>query len=211
MLKVGVILSGCGVYDGSEIHEAVFALLAIDRQGALAVCLAPDKDQADVINHRTGQSCADKRNILTESARIARGKIKSLSQAKPEDVDAVVIPGGAGATKNLQDDPQLARFLEAVHAAGKPIGAACLAPLVLAKVFGRHAPELTIGGDDATAQALEALGGRHKAAALREVVVDQRLKLASTPAYMLSGRISEVALSLENLVAAVLEMCSSRR
>lgn len=216
MAKVGVILSGCGVYDGSEIHEAVLALLAIDRQGSRAVCLAPDKDQSDVVDHLGGKPSAERRNVLRESARIARGDIRSLSEAKPEDCDAVILPGGFGAAKNLctfakdgascEVDPHVASFLAAVHAAGKPIGAACIAPVVLARLFGKDSPELTIGGDPATARAVEAMGARHKTAAAAEVVVDRRLKLATTPAYMLAGRIGEAAQGLDRLVAAVLEM-----
>jgi len=219
MLKVGVILSGCGVMDGSEIHESVLALLAIDRLGARAVCLAPDKDQADVVDHSSGKAGGEKRRVLAESARIARGEVRSLAQVRPDEVDAVILPGGYGAAKNLctfaQDgpscraDPQVARFLEAVHAAGKPIGAACIAPVVLARIFGKESPEITIGNDAGTARALEAMGARHKAVAATEVVVDRQRRLATTPAYMLARRIDEVAQGLEKLVAAVLEMAAA--
>ncbi|MDD5657902.1 MAG: isoprenoid biosynthesis glyoxalase ElbB [Elusimicrobia bacterium] len=213
MLKIGVILSGCGVFDGSEIHEAVLALLAIDRLGAKAACLAPDRDQLDVVDHSTGRAADERRRVLVESARLARGAVKVLGEARPEEFDAAILPGGYGAAKNLSTfardgagcrvDPDLARFLEGLHAAGKPIGAACIAPVILAKLFGKESPELTIGADADTAAALEAMGARHRRAGAAEVVVDERLRLATTPAYMLAGGIGEVAQGMERLVAAV--------
>jgi len=220
MLKIGVILSGCGYMDGSEIHETVCALLAIEKLGAQAVCLAPDKDQADVVDHLSGQAAPEKRGVLRESARLARGAVRPLAQAKAEEFDALLLPGGFGAAKNLctfardgaacAADPDAARLLEAVHAAGKPIGAACIAPVLLARLFGQQHPELTIGDDPATARALEAMGGRHKTAGASEVVVDARLRLATTPAYMKAGSVLEVARSLEALTAAVLELAGAR-
>ena len=219
MLKIGVILSGCGVFDGSEIHETVLALLAIDKLGAKAVCLAPDKDQFDVVDHATGQAAAERRSVRVESARMARGEVMGLGQALASEVDAVILPGGYGAAKNLTTfardgaacrvDPDLARFLEGVHAAGKPIGAACIAPVVLARLFGKESPELTIGGDAATAEALEAMGARHRRAGPMEVVVDGRLRLATTPAYMLARSIKEVAEGMQKLVEAVCALCAA--
>lgn len=216
MLKLGVILSGCGVQDGSEIHEATLLLLAIDRAGATAVCFAPDKPQADVVDHFSGRPENGARNVLAESARLARGEIRPLSEARPEDLDAVLLPGGYGAAKNLCSfakdgaactvDPELERLLKGMRAAGKPIGAACIAPVILAKVFGAEKPLVTIGTDAATAKAVEAMGARHQARKAAEVAVDRERKLASTPAYMLAGRVSEVADSLDALVRAVLEL-----
>ena len=155
MAKIGVILSGCGVNDGSEIHEAVLTLLAIDKHGAEAVCMAPDMEQADVIDHLAGKPASEKRNVLVESARIARGNIRSLKDVKAADIDAVVLPGGFGAAKNLstfaKDGPgckvqgDVERLLKEMHEAGKPIGALCIAPAVLAKALGSKKPRLTIG------------------------------------------------------------------
>lgn len=219
MLKIGVILSGCGVFDGSEIHEAVLALLAIDRRGARAVCLAPDKAQFDVVDHATGQASEERRCARVEAARIARGAVADLGQAQPGEFDAVILPGGYGAAKTLSTfardgaacrvDPELARFLEGAHAAGKPIGAACIAPVILARLFGREAPELTVGADAATAEALQSMGARHRPAGPAEVVVDGRLRLASVPAYMAASSIKEVAEGMEKLVAAVCALCAS--
>ena len=215
--SIGVLLSGCGVRDGSEIHEAVCALLAIDRAGARAVCLAPDRDQAGVTNHLTGQAQREARNVLVESARIARGEIRDVAKACASELDAVILPGGFGAARNLSDfaeavakakaDPGVAKLLREMHAAGKPIGALCIAPAVLATVLGREVhPELTIGTDEGTGKALEAMGAKHVATPVTGIVVDRRNRIVTTACYMLATRISEVADGAEKVVRALLEM-----
>lgn len=217
MPNVAVVLSGCGVYDGSEIHEAVLTLLALDEQGATVQCFAPDVDQRHVVNHMTGEEMAETRNVLVEAARIARGKIQSLAEAQVADFDAVVLPGGFGAAKNLCSfafdgpecsvNPEVARFLSEMQAAGKPIGLACIAPAIGAKVFGAQGVELTIGNDTGTATALQTLGATHVDKAVTEVHVDTARKIVTTPAYMYGeARISEVAEGLDALVRAVLEL-----
>ncbi len=219
MIKIGVILSGCGRLDGSEIHESVLTLLAIDKAGAQAACFSPDKDQAGVMDHLSGKPQAQTRNMLLESARIARGAVRDLKEAKASELDAVILPGGFGAAKNLstfaQDghncsvDADLSKLLREVHSQGKPIGALCIAPVILAKVFGAEKPSLTIGNDAGTAKALEAMGARHAVCSIGNVVVDKDRRLVSTPAYMLSPRISELAADAEKLVRAVLELASA--
>ncbi len=219
--KVGVILSGCGVYDGAEIHEAVLTMLALDRAGMEIVCMAPNKDQVDVIDHVTGKPTGEKRKVLTEAARIARGKIQDLATVKAADLDAVVLPGGFGAAKNLSSfardgaqcdvDPGVASLLRDMHARGKPIAALCIAPAVVAKVFGDTLhPELTIGKDAATAKQIAATGARHVDAGVIDVVVDRKNKIVTTPCYMLAGRISEVAAGAEKAVAALLELAGAK-
>jgi len=215
--KVGVLLSGCGVQDGAEIHEAVCAMLALDRAGAEIVCLAPDRDQAAVVDHLKGRPVPEKRNVLVESARIARGKIRDVAQVRPAELDAVILPGGFGAAKNLstfadqreqaQADPGVAALLRGMHAAKKPIAALCIAPAVLAAVLGREFhPELTIGDDPGTAKKIEGMGAKHVAAEATGVVVDRRNRLVTTPCYMLATRISQVAEGAEKAVKALLEM-----
>ncbi len=217
-MQIGVVLSGCGVQDGSEIHEATLTLLALDRAGATAVCIAPDKPQASVVNHATGASLAERRNVLAEAARIARGTIQSLAGVRAEALDGLILPGGYGAAKNLCDfadrgaqcqvDPALERLLRALHQQGKPIGAICIAPAILAKVFGAEHPVLTIGNDRQTAAQLEAMGATHRNASVGDIVVDERLKLVTTPAYMLAQRISEAAAGIDQLVAAVIALAT---
>jgi enhancing lycopene biosynthesis protein 2 len=216
--KVGVLLAGCGVFDGAEIHEAVVTLLALDRAGAEAVCIAPDKDQHHVVNHLLGQPSAGEpaRNVLVESARIARGRIQSLGKVDAASLDALILPGGFGVAKNLCDfalvggpctvDPEVAALVRSVHQAGKPIGAMCIAPVVLASVLGNHRPRLTIGNDAGTASAIEAMGGQHVPCATSDVVVDTANGLVTTPAYMLASWIGEAATGIEKLVAEVLRM-----
>lgn len=218
-MQIGVLLSGCGVQDGSEIHEAVLTLLALDRAGVEAVCFAPDTPQAAVVDHRTGKPTAESRNVLTEAARIARGRIQPLSQAKPDELAGAILPGGYGAVKNLSTfadagtgcevDRRLERLLRTLHAQGKPIGAICIAPVILARLFGNEKPVLTIGNDPATAGALEAMGAVHRQATVSEAVVDERLKLVTTPAYMLAVRIAEAAEGIERLVGAVAALAKS--
>jgi len=219
--KVGVLLSGCGVYDGAEIHEAVIALLSLDRAGAEIVCMAPNVEQLHVINHLTGDvATGEKRNVLVEAARIARGNIRDLATVDPGELDALILPGGFGAAKNLCDfalkgadctvHPEVARVVRGVHAAGKPIGAICIAPALVAKLLGDEHPKLTIGTDKETAQALEKMGACHEACGVEGVVVDREHKLVTTPAYMLARSIAEAAAGIEKLVAEVLALLEKR-
>lgn len=218
MAKVGVILSGCGVYDGSEIHEAVITLLALDRAGATAICMAPDMEQG-VVNHLTGEPVdGAARNVLEESARIARGDISDIATIKAADLDALILPGGFGAAKNLCDfafkgpdcevHPEVSRLVREVVAAKKPLAAVCIAPALISKILGddKLAHRLTIGTDEGTAQAVTAMGSTHVSCPASEFVVDQENKLISSPAYMLAGSISEAAAGIEKTVAALLEM-----
>jgi enhancing lycopene biosynthesis protein 2 len=216
MKKVGVVLSGCGVRDGSEIHEAVFALLAIDRNGAEAVCMAPNADFPET-DHLTMQETGNKRNALVEAARIARGNIRDIKAVTAADLDAVVLPGGFGAVKNLCDfaakgagatvHPEVARLIREMSAAGKPIGAICIAPAVVATVLGKEkGPTLTIGNDEGTAAELEKTGARHQECPVTEFVVDRKNKIVSTPAYMLAQRISEVCEGIDKCVKEVIAL-----
>ena len=215
--KIGVVLSGCGVMDGSEIHEAVLTLAAIDRAGAEAVCMAPNIRQRHVINHLTGEEArGEVRNVLVESARIARGKIRDIATVKAAEIDALIFPGGFGAAKNLSDyafqgpecsvNPDVARLATEVHAAQKPIGVVCIAPVVAAKLFGGEHPQITIGTDKNTAKDIEKMGAKHVACPVEEVVVDLERKVVSTPAYMLAKNIKDAAAGIEKLVTAVIEL-----
>ncbi len=217
--RIGVILSGCGVYDGSEIHEAVITLLAIDRADAQAICMAPNIPQMHVINHLAGEPAeGESRNVLVESARIARGNIKDLANVKAEDVDALILPGGFGAAKNLCDfavsgpdckvNSEVARLIKEVYTAKKPIAAICIAPAVLSKVLGDEniSPQLTIGTDEGTAEALTSMGTKHINCPVEDVVIDQVNKIISSPAYMLAGSISEAAEGIEKTVKALIGM-----
>ncbi|MEQ4450324.1 isoprenoid biosynthesis glyoxalase ElbB [Kosakonia sp. YIM B13605] len=213
MKKVGVILSGAGVYDGSEIHEAVITLLAIARHGAQAVCFAPDKWQSDVVNHLTGEMLAERRNVLIESARIARGNVQPLSQASANDLDALIVPGGFGAAKNLSDfaslgsectvDSSLKTLALEMHKAGKPLGFMCIAPAMLPKIFD-FPLRLTIGTDIDTAEVLEEMGAEHVPCPVDDIVVDEEHKVVTTPAYMLAEDIAQAASGIEKLVERVL-------
>ncbi|ABC24026.1 isoprenoid biosynthesis glyoxalase ElbB [Rhodospirillum rubrum] len=212
--RFAVLLSGCGVFDGAEIHESVLTLLAIDRQGGVARCFAPDRPQYHVIDHRSGQPTGETRNVLCESARIARGAIDDLADFDPAAFDALILPGGFGAAKNLCSfaidgadcavDPTVERALRAARAAGLAIGALCIAPVVLARVFGEGV--LTIGSDAATAEAITALGAHHQKATHAEVVVDRALRLVSSPCYMLDASISQIAEGAENTVKALIAL-----
>ena len=215
--KIGIVLSGCGVMDGTELHEAVLTLLAIDRAGAEAVCLAPNIRQRHVVNHLTGEeSKGEVRDVLTESARIARGKIHDIASVKASDIDALIFPGGFGAAKNLCDyafngpdcsvNPEVARLAKDVHAAGKPIGMVCIAPVIGAKLFGSDRPEITIGTDKNTAKDIEKMGAKHVACPVKEFVVDKKRKLVSTPAYMLANSIKDAAEGIEKLVKTVIDL-----
>jgi enhancing lycopene biosynthesis protein 2 len=218
MPKIGVVLAGSGVQDGSEIHEAVLTLLAINKRNAEYVIMAPNKEQAHVVNHLSGdESKGEKRNVLVESARIARGNIKDIKTIKAKDIDALVFPGGFGAAKNLctfafdgsncKVDTEVERLLREMHAAGKPIGAICITPVIIAKVFGKEkAPQVTIGKDASTAKAIEIMGAKHISVATTAIVIDKVNKIVTTPAYMSAQRINEVAIGIDKLVGAVIDL-----
>ena len=213
--KVAVILSGCGVYDGAEIHESVITLLRLDQRGAQVQCFAPDIAQLHVINHLTGEEMPESRNVLVESARIARGEVKDIREANAEDFDALIVPGGFGSAKNLSNfavegtgctvQPDVLALTEAFAEAGKPVGLICISPALAAKIYGPGVI-CTIGNDADTAAALNKMGATHKDCAVSEIVEDKARKLVTTPAYMLAQSISEAASGINKLVDRVLEL-----
>jgi len=209
MGNVGVILSGCGVFDGSEIQEASATLIALAQHGIEYQCMAPDRD-FEVIDHRTQQATGEKRNVLTESARIARGEIVDLAMVRGNDYDAFFLPGGFGAAKNLctfaaqgpdcEVDPQVERVLREANSAGKPIGFICIAPALGAKVFGSKGVRVTIGHDEGTAAAIAQTGATHVRADAEEIVVDDSNSIVSTPAYMEAQNPAQVFNGISALV-----------
>jgi len=211
--KFAVVLAGCGVYDGAEIHEAVLTLLAIDKAGSTYECFAPDVNQYHVVDHLSGKATKETRNVLTEAARIARGDIKKLSQLDINQFDALVFPGGFGVAKNLSTfavdgedclvNPDIEKLIVAAHQAKLPIGAMCIAPVVLAKVLGTGT--LTIGNDAETASTLENMGATHLSTNGDEIVVDNENKIVTTPCYMLNSPISVVAKGTKKLIKALLQ------
>lgn len=217
MKKFAVILSGCGVFDGAEIHESVLTLLAIDKAGAAYQCFAPDVQQHHVLNHVTGKEMPEKRNVLVESSRIARGDIKSLSTFRAAEYDAIIFPGGFGAAKNLcnwavkGDDcsvnPDVENAVKGMFEAGKPIGALCIAPVILAKLF--RGTNLTTGDDPASKGFIERMGNKYTRTTHAEVVTDKVRKLFTTPCYMLDATISHIAQGTENIVNEMLSVINS--
>jgi len=213
--KVAVILSGCGVYDGAEIHESVITLLRLDQRGAEVQCFAPNIPQLHVVDHLSGDETGESRNVLVESARIARGNIKDVREGRVEDFDALILPGGFGAAKNLSDfaisgtncqvQPDVLAFAKAFAEAGKPVGLICIAPALAAQIYGRGVI-CTIGTDSETAAALNQMGAQHQECVVSEIVEDPARKLVSTPAYMLAQSISEAAAGINKLVDRVLEL-----
>jgi enhancing lycopene biosynthesis protein 2 len=217
MKKIGVILSGCGFLDGSEIHESVLTLLAIDKAGAQACCLAPNIRQHHVINHLTGkEEASESRNVLVESARICRGAITDLSKFDTLELDALILPGGYGAAKNLcnyafntasyEVVPEVAAAVQSIYNAGKPLGFICIAPVIAAKVLGEKHIELTIGNDKECAGHLETRGATHLNCPAWDAIVSKRGKIVSTPSYMLDTSIAEVARGIEKLVEEIIAM-----
>ena len=216
MTRVGVVLSGCGVNDGAEIHESVITMLALDRAGVDIVLMAPNIDQLHVINHYTGSEMDESRNVLMESARIARGKIRDMAEVHASDVDALIFPGGFGVVKNLCDyamagtdcsvNPDVKRLATDVHKAGKPIGIICIASAMFAKIMqgAGQTVELTIGTDEQTSSDINSMGSNHISCPVEDIVIDKKNKIVSTPAYMLAQSISEAAEGIEKLVKEVL-------
>ena len=218
MKKIGVLLSGCGVNDGAEIHESVITMLALDRAGVESVMMAPNIDQMHVVNHYTGQEMDEFRNVLVESSRIARGNIKDMAEVTGNDIDALIIPGGFGVVKNLCDyamagsecsiNPDVFRLVSEVHLLQKPIGAICIAPAMMAKILGEQdeSAEMTIGSDESTANDIKTMGSTHVTCPVTEMVVDKEKKIITTPAYMEAQSIKEAAEGIEKLVVEILSM-----
>ena len=214
MKKIAVVLSGSGVYDGSEIHEATLTMLAIARNGAAYTCFAPDVDQAHVINHLTGQEMSEQRNVLVEAARIARGNILPLSEYKADDYDAIIFPGGFGAAKNLctfafdgadcKIHSDVEDSIRETVKAGKPVGALCIAPVIVAKILDNV--KVTIGQDEETIKGIEKMGSTHQSTTHGEIVVDEKYKVVTTPCYMLDASIVQIAEGAENVVKKILDI-----
>jgi len=216
MAKVAVVLAGCGVYDGAEINEAVLTLLSLEQQGASYQCYAPDIEQMHVVNHLTGEPVAgETRNVLVEAARIARGNILDLASLDVGDFDALLVPGGFGAAKNLCNfavagaemavHADFLRIARSFHEAGKPIGLMCIAPVMAAAICGAGS-RCTIGNDAETAAAIEEMGGEHLACPVSEARVDKERKLVTTPAYMLAGGVAEAYSGISECVKEVLAL-----
>jgi enhancing lycopene biosynthesis protein 2 len=211
--KVAVILSGCGVYDGSEIYEATLVMLALDQANVAYQCMAPNIDQMHVINHMTGEEMQETRNVLIESARLARGKIIDLADANPDDYAGLIFPGGFGAAKNLSNfavagaemevNADVVTFAQAIHQQKKVVGLICIAPALAPKIFGEGI-QCTIGNDVDTAAAITAMGGNHQDCGVDAFYIDEEKNVVTTPAYMLAGRISEAAEGIGKLVTEVI-------
>ena len=217
-MNIGVLLSGSGVNDGSEIHESVITMLALDRAGAETLLMAPNIDQMHVINHYTGQEMDEFRNVLVESARIARGNIKDMAEVSGGDLDALIIPGGFGVAKNLSDyamsgtessiNPDVYRLISEMIILKKPIGAICIAPTMMAKILAEQnqSATMTIGKDETTAKDIESMGSTHKECLVEEIVIDKENNIVTTPAYMDAKNISEAAEGIEKLVKQIILM-----
>ncbi|WP_105166670.1 isoprenoid biosynthesis glyoxalase ElbB [Pseudoalteromonas sp. T1lg23B] len=215
MKKIAIILSGCGVYDGAEIHESVLTMLHIEQLGASYECFAPNVQQHHVINHLTGEEQAQQRNVLEEAARIARGNIKDLSALNANEFDALVIPGGFGVAKNLSSfafDGAQATILESLkHCCQsftqqhKPIAYLCIAPTLIGHIHPKGTLA-TIGNDEQTAAATEQLGAKHVSCDVDDIVVDEQHKVISTPAYMLANSITQASSGIQKALQALLDM-----
>lgn len=215
MADVGVVLSGCGYLDGSEIHEAVLTLLALQKAGLTYQCIAPDIDQMHVVNHIAGEPReGETRNVLTEAARIARGDIKATTAVSAGDLAGLVFPGGYGAAKNLSNfavagtssevDPSVAQLVKDVHSQGKPIGFICISPAIAARLL--PGVKLTIGNDPGTASALEEMGAKHVECPANDFVEDSEQKVLSTPAYMCDASLPDIASGIEKLIRRMSEL-----
>lgn len=212
MKKFAVVLSGCGVKDGAEIHEAVLTLLAIKKHGADYEIFAPDIKQYHVVNHLSGKVMQEERNVLVESARIARGNIKPLSDFQARSFDALVFPGGFGVAKNLCTyafegdncivNPEISKAIKDMVSLHKPIGAMCISPVIMSKVLGNI--EITIGDDEKTIRDVEHMGAVHKKTSHGDVVKDPHRLIYTTPCYMLDANILQIELGTYNLIEAII-------
>ena len=225
-MKIGVLLSGCGVYDGAEIQEAVLTLLAIEEINAEAICISIDKEQYHVVNHLNGQEMHESRNMLIESARIARGNIQDINNIDPADIDALVIPGGFGSAKNFtkwafsgpEGDilPEVKLLLVNMINIGKPIAALCVSPVVMAKALEGSSinPNLTIGSKndpspydiEEFSKGLQSVGMRTENKSVQEILVDRNNKIITAPCYMMEANIVEIRENIRSAVHALKEL-----
>ena len=215
MKNVAVLLSGAGAFDGAEVNETVLTLLHISKQGASYQCFAPDTQQTQVINHLKGEETSDKRNVLEESARIARGEIKPLHELNVDEFDALILPGGFGVAKNFCDfavngaqmtiNEQVLKVGEAFRDAHKPAGYMCIAPVLLPYIYG-NGVKVTVGNDADVSSAINKMGGEHIDCDVRDIVVDDKYQLVTTPAYMLAQNIPDAEAGISKLVEKVLYM-----
>lgn len=225
MLKVGVILSGCGFKDGAEIQEAVFTLYHLDNSNVEIVCMAPDINQSKVVNHLTGETIEENRNVLVESARIARGNIHNIKDVNLSELDALILPGGFGVAMNLSDfafkgldstvNKEVESVIKEIKKQNKPLGFICIAPAIGAKVLSslnlENKPKLTIGNDEGTANLINQMNINHINSPVDEIVIDEKNLVISTPAYMYNARPSEVFRGVGKLVNKVLEIAKSNK
>lgn len=216
MKKIAILLSGAGVFDGSEIHESVLTLLCLTQAGATYQCFAPDIQQAHVVNHLTGEVDENaSRNVLVESARIARGEILATEKLNINEFDGLIIPGGFGAAKNLCNfafvgasnelNPQVKTFISTFIAANKPVGFICISPVMIPLLYEQGAKG-TIGTDQATAEAFNQMGGQHTNSPVDGIIVDEQHKIVSTPAYMLAENIAQAYEGINKLVKKIIEL-----
>lgn len=225
-MNIGVLLSGCGVYDGAEIQESILTLLAIEEIGATYTCISIDADQYHVVNHLTGEEMPEKRNMMVEAARIARGAVKEIKSIQPADIDALVIPGGFGSAKNfttwafdgpkgtIRDDVKL--LLVNMINVGKPIAALCVSPVVLAKAFEGSSVKLnlTIGSSAENSPyeipqfeaGLQATGAKTAEKTIREILVDRENKIITAPCYMMDASVLEIRNNIKQAIEALKEL-----
>jgi enhancing lycopene biosynthesis protein 2 len=214
--KIGVLLSGCGVFDGTEIHEAVITLLKLSQAGVQTIAMAPDVQQFKVVNHLSSKDTNESRNVLVESSRIVRGDIRNVNSVTANDLDALIIPGGFGAALNSCDfaikgpngtvNKDVLALIQSMHSSGKPIGAMCIAPALVALALKDENLQLTIGCDKGVAQGIEALGHKHVDCLTSEIVLDEKNKVVTTPAYMTATNIAEAYEGISKLVEKVLSL-----
>jgi len=222
--KIAVVLSGCGVYDGTEVHEAAAALAALSRAGAEVEMFAPEVDQAHVVDHSKGAEMDQTRSVMLESARIARTAVKPLTQLTVDGADAVVIPGGFGAAKNLSDfgfkgadmtvHGEMERVIKDFHGAGKPLALCCISPIIAAKVLGDKNPKLTLGstGEEAdwpyqgSIEVARGFGGNMEEMSVGEVCVDSDNKIVTTPAFMFNGKFHEIQDGVSQMISELMKL-----
>lgn len=214
MKKIAVLLSGCGVYDGAEIHESVLSLLTLEKNGLDYTIFAPDIQQTQVVNHLNGELMDESRNVLIEAARIARGDIQPLNELDVEDFDALMMPGGFGVAKNfcsfafdganMTVNPDIAAVIKSFNDSNKILGALCISPVLISKILS--GVSVTIGDDEETAAAIEAFGSKHTPTEFSGVVVDAKHKIVTAPCYMLDSSITQVAENIEKMVKAMIQL-----
>ena len=192
------------MYDGSDVHESVLLLLALEEAGERPVLLAPDIRQGRTVDHLSaGTVEGEDRNVLCESARLGRGIVRALATVRPDELEALVIPGGYGPVVNFSGGfampgaarrilPEVEPFLQHFLMERKPLGLIGLGEVPVRTLLGQEMEPPSPPADP------------------RHLRVDADRRIVHTPGFAAFTRLADVRAGIEAMVAALLRLMEER-